>query len=312
MTLDLFSDAAWAEKSVAEKFSFFREDEYFEQFYDDVAGAAKYHRRRQNEPQETTELIVAIYEKAIAYATYICNHQFHDIALEKVIDEVCHCFYAWHFEDEEISPCHIIPNNDDGRREELGAVIESMCAVLCYDCIETKDKHFIKALYTLREWVYCHHTPYIDFYHWHFWNLLAERIPDYGRPSVGEIRQHVKKLEAENEKLQQEVLKLKNIPADETEEERDDEEVAEGRFPHRITVGYLLSLMGIKSKENIKNQAALKRALQGLTGVPPTSVNNYLEGFNLALRNNQSELDRLNKELRDAGLPEFHIELDSE
>lgn len=105
---------------------------------------------------------------------------------------------------------------------------------------------------------------------------------------------------------------LVDIPADETEEERDDEEVAEGRFPHRITVGYLLSLMGIKSKENIKNQAALKRALQGLTGVPPTSVNNYLGDFSLALRNNQTELDRLNKELRDAGLPEFHIELDSE
>lgn len=324
MTLDLFSGEAYLAKTIVEKLRFFRSDEYYLQFYDDVSNAARcldwshQYCRRYN--IDMKELIVQIYENAIAYAQYVCNDDFPDIALNSVINEIANL----HYRDVDDLSSLIAPHfiylekkkpygGVSSVTEEVGVVIESMCAVLCFDYMKQKDDRVIDALYNMRQWVYHRSERGFPVYpHWHFWNLLAERIPDNRYPSEGELRQRIKKLEEGKKQLEQEVLKLKNIAADETEEERDDEEVAEGRFPHRITVGYLLSLMGIKSKENIKNQAALKRALQGLTGVSPTSVNNYLEGFNLALRNNQSELDRLNKELRDAGLPEFHIELDSE
>lgn len=311
INIDLLSDFDYTTKSYEEKILFFRADEYFSQFSADVEMAAQYHSRNlyANCKQKATEVAVHAYECAITYAKYVCDSKLPDFALEEVINEIRNEYYLDTCSEELICP-RKINRSIHNEITEVGAAIEAMCAIICYDKLANKDERLMMKFYNLREWIKGRTKPYPSHVHWNLWTLIAERIPDNKYPSEGELRLKIKTLEAENNQLKQELLSLKNIlPGADIET---DEVMGEERFPNRIIVGYLLSLMGIKSKDDVKNQAALKRALHGLTGVAYTSVSNYLEDFKLCLQYNSKAFERLNNELSDAGLAKFHIELKDE
>lgn len=320
MTLDLFSGEAYLAKTIVEKLRFFRSDEYYLQFYDDVSNAARcldwrhQYCRRYN--IDMKELIVQIYENAIAYAQYVCNDDFPDIALNSVINEIADL----HYRDVDDLSSLIAPHFIylEKKRpyggvsivtEEVGVVIESMCAVLCFDYMKQKDDRVIDALYNVRQWVFHRSGKGFPVYpHWHFWNLLAERIPDNRYPSEGELRQSIKELTLVNEELRAKNLSLvsdQNPPQPETEEDTHD-------FPSRLAIAFVLRGMGIHTKPGEGKQEALIRILMKVTKASRKKCRDYLDDPSLKISYNGEELKKFNDDLTTIGLPSLQTSLDSE
>lgn len=120
--------------------------------------------------------------------------------------------------------------------------------------------------------------------------------------------------EEEAQELVRQTDKLAKIPvpseSDNVENAEDDDPASD--LPNRLKVAYVLQLLNITSKEQIKNERALCRVLKILVGASRTSVQRYLETFTLDVVRNKDEIKDFNEDLKESGLPLLTTHLDCE
>lgn len=129
-------------------------------------------------------------------------------------------------------------------------------------------------------------------------------------------------------RAEQNISKETMLAADKTEEPAETQEPAKSPtpsmaenaedddpaldLPNRLKVAYILQLLNITSKEQIKNERALCRVLEAITGASRKTVRDYLKTFTLVVAQNKDVINTLNKDLNSLGFPLLKTQLKCE
>lgn len=154
-------------------------------------------------------------------------------------------------------------------------------------------------------------------------DLLAENEQLKKRIAASVTVEKFESVKKENSELLQEMAQMKETIS-ELKKQLSDKENKCGKLPEdedeedpkklcrRLSIAYILQLCKFNPKVKPTNSRALSRSLYKICGVTRASVMNYLNDPVLKLNHHKDALNALNKDLRDAGLPELSTRLECE
>lgn len=221
----------------------------------------------------------------------------------------------------------------------IGCLIELLFLVALCELMPERSDRVNRALVNMRSFIERHENSYI-YKNYEIWKLVAERIPSESDcPRIEDLQVEIERLKSkysnnvsaqefesvkeENSELLQEMAQMKETisdlmkqlsekdsKCDKLPEEEDKEDAKE--LCTRLKIAYIFQLCEFNPKVNVKNIRALSRSLSKICGVTRASVMNYLNDPVLKLNHHKDALNALNKDLRDAGLPELSTRLECE